>query len=386
MLTPDPWPPLPLNEWQDTYQTLHMWTQLVGKIRMTLSPPLNHWWHATLYVNARGLTTSPIPYENGAFEIQFDFLQHQLEILCCGGTRAVLPLQAEAVAVFYGRVMEALRGLGIEVAVNTKPQEVPNPIPFEQDYQHASYDRDYVQRFFRILVSVEKSLQEFRSGWVGKSSPVQFFWGAMDLSCVRFSGRPAVPPRKGRITGNTHEEVAVGFSPAPASASPHFTPTPRRPRRAWKATPFSPPPPRGTRNWASSFCATKMCAPPPTPQPRYARSSPPCTKRPPNAANGTGPRSNPLEEKTMAKKCTHLDGIHFKNTDKHVCEDCVKLGDDWVHLRLCLSCGHVGCCDSSKNKHATKHFHHAKHPLVRSIEPGESWVWCYVDEDIVAEL
>jgi hypothetical protein len=222
MLTQDPWPPLPLNEWQDTCDTLHMWTQIVGKIRMTLSPPLNHWWHATLYVTARGLTTSPIPYQAGSFEIQFDFVSHELVILTSAGARHALPLRAEAVAAFYQRVMEALRALGIEVSLNTKPQEVPDPVPFEQDYKHSSYDREYVERFFRILVSSERALEEFRCGWVGKSSPVQLFWGAMDLSCVRFSGRPAMPPRKGRITGNTHEEVAVGFWPGAGLGEPAY--------------------------------------------------------------------------------------------------------------------------------------------------------------------
>ena len=222
MLSGDPWPPLPYGEWQDTCTTLHLWLQVAGKIRMTLSPPLNHWWHVTLYVTARGLSTSPIPYGDGVFEIQFDFLEHYLEVGTCGGARAVLPLQRESVASFYGRVMEALRGLGIEVSINTKPQEVPDPIPFEQDYTHASYDREYAQRFFRILVSAEKAMQQFRSSYLGKSSPVQFFWGSMDLSCVRFSGRPAVPPRKGRITGNTHEEVAVGFWPGAGLGAPAF--------------------------------------------------------------------------------------------------------------------------------------------------------------------
>jgi hypothetical protein len=194
----------------------------VGKIRMGLSPPLNHWWHTTLYVNARGLTTSPIPYGDGAFEIQFDFLEHQLKIGTCGGQSAALPLRPEAVAVFYGRVMEALRGLEIDVSINTKPQEVADPIPFEQDYTHSSYDREYARRFFRILLSTEKVLQQFRSGYLGKSSPVQFFWGSMDLSCVRYSGKPAVPPRKGRIAGITHEEVAVGFWPGAGLGAPAF--------------------------------------------------------------------------------------------------------------------------------------------------------------------
>ncbi len=222
MLSGDPWPPLPLDEWQDTCKTLHMWLQVVGKIRMTLSPPLNHWWHVSLYVNARGLSTSPIPYGDGVFEIQFNFLEHQLEVATCGGARLVLPLVPESVAAFYGRVMEALRGLGIEVSINTKPQEIPDPIPFEQDFTHASYNREYAQRFFHVLVSAEKGMQQFRSNYLGKSSPVQFFWGSMDLSCVRYSGRPAVPPRKGRITGNTHEEVAVGFWPGAGLGAPAF--------------------------------------------------------------------------------------------------------------------------------------------------------------------
>jgi hypothetical protein len=199
-----------------------MWVQMVGKIRMSLSPPLHHWWHVTLYVNARGLTTSPIPYGDGAFEIQFDFLEHRLEILTSGGARATLPLQPQAVAVFYGGLMEALRILEIDVSINTRPQEVADPIPFEQDYTHRSYDREYARRFFRVLLSTEKVLQQFRCGYVGKSSPVQLFWGAMDLACVRFSGRPAVPPRKGRITGNTHEEVAVGFWPGEGLGAPAF--------------------------------------------------------------------------------------------------------------------------------------------------------------------
>jgi len=222
MLSGDPWPALPLAEWQDTCKTLHMWLQVVGKIRMTLSTPLNHWWHVTLYVNARGLTTSPIPYGHGAFEIQFDFLKHHLEIATCGGARVVLPLQPETVAAFYARLMEALRSLEIDVSINTKPQEIPDPIPFEQDFTHRSYDQDYAQRFFRILLSTDRVLQQFRSSYLGKSSPVQFFWGSMDLSCVRYSGRLAMPPRKGHITGITHEEVAVGFWPGAGLGAPAF--------------------------------------------------------------------------------------------------------------------------------------------------------------------
>lgn len=213
---PDPsyWPALPLNEWQDTYDTLHMWTQIVGKIRLTLTPKLNHWWNSTLYVNSRGLTTSPIPYGAGVFEIQFDFIEHQLEIVTSDNERESFPLAPEAVAVFYQRLMATLRSMGIDVEINTKPQEVPNPIPFEQDYQHASYDRDYAHRHWRILLSNDIVMNEFRARFIGKCSPVHFFWGTFDLAHARFSGRPA-PPRKGVITGEaySHEEISVGFWP-----------------------------------------------------------------------------------------------------------------------------------------------------------------------------
>ena len=210
----DRWPPLALEEWQDTYRTLHMWLQVVGKIRMTLSPPLNHWWHVTLYPNARGLTTSPIPYPSGDFEIRLDFLDHQLVIDRCDGERRVLPLGPESVAAFYGRLMEALRSLGIEVTINTKPQEVADPVPFEHDHRPGAYDRDAVQRLGRILLSTAEVMQEFRGWFVGKSSPPHFFWGSFDLACTRFSGRRA-PPRKGVITGPaySHEVISAGFWP-----------------------------------------------------------------------------------------------------------------------------------------------------------------------------
>lgn len=210
----DPWPPLPLDEWEDTYRTLHMWLQVVGKIRMTLSPPLNHWWHVTLYVNTRGLTTSPIPWATGAFEIQFDFLDHQLVIDTCDGARLLLPLEPEPVAAFYGKLMEALRSLGITVSINTKPQEVASPVPFDEDLRPGAYDRDAVQRLGRILLSTAEVLQEFRGRFIGKSSPVHFFWGSFDLACTRFSGRPA-PPRKGVITAPaySHEVISAGFWP-----------------------------------------------------------------------------------------------------------------------------------------------------------------------------
>jgi len=210
----EPWPPLPLNEWQDTYRTLHMWTQIVGKIRMVLSPPLNHWWHVTLYVNVRGLTTGPVPYSRGIFEIQFDFLTHSLNISTSEGGSASRPLRAECVAAFYRGIFETMASLGISVQIDLKPQEVPDPVPFDRDTVNCSYDPVYAQRFWRILVSSATVLERFRSHFIGKCSPVHFFWGSFDLACSRFSGRPA-SPRKGVISGPaySHEVSSAGFWP-----------------------------------------------------------------------------------------------------------------------------------------------------------------------------
>jgi len=214
MAESESWPPLPLHEWQDTYRTLHMWTQIVGKIRMTLSPPLNQWWHVTLYVNSRGLTTRPVPYPPGLFEIQFDFLQHQLTVRSSEGAKVSRPLRAESVAAFYEGLFATLRSLGISVDIDRKPQEVADPVPFDRDTANGSYDPEYARRFWRILVSSSKVFERFRAKFTGKCSPVHFFWGSFDLACTRFSGRVA-PPRKGVISGPaySHEVSSAGFWP-----------------------------------------------------------------------------------------------------------------------------------------------------------------------------
>lgn len=210
------WPPLPLADWQDTYATLHMWTQIVGKVRLALSPRVNHFWEVTLYVSARGLTTSPIPYEGGIFEIEFDFLEHRLVIRTNSGSSKAIPLEPMAVADFYRAFMEALQAAGIHVKIWTMPQEVPNPIAFDKDFTHASYDRDAVNRFWQILISVDTVFKEFRARFIGKDSPVHFFWGSFDLAVTRFSGRRA-PAREGAdpITREaySHEVISAGFWP-----------------------------------------------------------------------------------------------------------------------------------------------------------------------------
>lgn len=241
------WPSLPLKEWQETKDTLHMWTQVVGKIRLVNTPKTNHWWNVPLYVTARGLTTSAIPYKARTFEIDFDFIDHNLLIDTSDGATKTIALRPRSVAEFYRELMDTLRSLNIETKIYTTPVEVPDPIPFEEDTTHASYDAEYANRFWRILVQSDRVLKEFRSRFIGKSSPVHFFWGSFDLAVTRFSGRRA-PERAGAdvITREaySHEASSCGFWPgsgeikAPAFYSymapepPNFAHEAVRPRQA----------------------------------------------------------------------------------------------------------------------------------------------------------
>lgn len=211
-----PWPLLPLKAWQDTYVTLHMWTQIVGKIRLALSPTINHWWHVPLYVTSRGLTTSPIPLGSQSFEIIFDFIDHNLLVQTSGGATKALALIPRSVADFYQELMAILRSLAIEVQIHGKPDEVPNPIPFAEDHEHAAYDADAVNRFWQILVQTDLVFKAFRGRFLGKCSPVHFYWGSFDLAVTRFSGRPAPErPAADPITREaySHEVISHGFWP-----------------------------------------------------------------------------------------------------------------------------------------------------------------------------
>jgi len=210
------WPELKFSEWQDTYATLHMWTQVVGKIRLERTPLVNHWWNVPLYVTARGLTTSAMPFRERYFEIGFDFIDHQLLIECSDGSTTALALRPQSVADFYAEVMSALRGLGMEIKIWTMPVEIPNPIRFEEDKIHASYDAEYANRFWRVLVKMDEVLKEFRARFIGKVSPVHFFWGSFDMAVTRFSGKPAPErPDADLITREaySHEVISHGFWP-----------------------------------------------------------------------------------------------------------------------------------------------------------------------------
>jgi len=212
----DAWPPLPVGEWADTYATLHMWTQVVGKIRLALAPRMNHWWQVPLYLTARGLTTSPMPYRDGSVEISFDFIDHTLTIDTSDARRETVALAPQSVSAFYRRVSDALRRLRIDVRIWPMPVEVAAPVRFDQDEQHASYDAEAANRWWRATASADAVLKEFRGRFIGKSSPVHFFWGSFDLAVTRFSGRPA-PPREGAdaITREaySHEVISSGFWP-----------------------------------------------------------------------------------------------------------------------------------------------------------------------------
>ena len=218
------WPDIPLAPWIGTRDTLHMWLQIVGKIRLRQSPPINHSWHSTLYLTPRGLTTSPMPHGGRTFEIQMDFIDHQLVILTSDGRRGGFGLEPMTVASFYRRLMDALVSLDLPVRISARPNEVADAIPFAVDETHRSYDRDAVTRFWRAMVQIDRVFTVFRSRFIGKCSPVHLFWGALDLAVTRFSGRSApehpggIPNLPDAITREaySHEVSSAGFWPGTA--------------------------------------------------------------------------------------------------------------------------------------------------------------------------
>jgi hypothetical protein len=223
------WPPLPYAEWSDTKETLHLWTQVVGKIRMERMPPVNHWWHVTLYVTSRGLSTLPIPDGDRTFDIDFDFVAHRLRITTSDGVKRGFDLRPMSVADFYQTMVDALAGLGMAVKINTRPSEITDPIRFEEDRIHKSYDADAVSRFWHVLVSSCQVMTRFRSQFIGKVSPVHYFWGGMDLAVTRFSGRGA--PEHGPVPllplavvreAYSHEVSSAGFWPGGAGFDAAF--------------------------------------------------------------------------------------------------------------------------------------------------------------------
>ncbi len=215
------WPELSWPDWHATGDTLHRWTQVVGKVRLALAPMLNHWWQVALYVTSRGLTTSPIPYQGMTFDVSFDFIDHALSIETSNGSSETFALQPMSVAAFYSALTTRLRRLGIEVKFWTMPCEIPDAVPFQEDHDHSAYDPVYARRFFRVLLQTHRVFSSFRSQFIGKASPVHFFWGSFDLAVTRFSGRPA-PPHPGVAPhlanwvmreAYSHEVSSCGFWP-----------------------------------------------------------------------------------------------------------------------------------------------------------------------------
>ena len=215
------WPALPYAAWRETATTLQLWTQIVGKVRLMSTPWLNHGWQVPFYVSASGLSTSPIPAGHEILDIEFDFIRHQLVLRTSRGEKRAIPLEPKPVAIFYKQIMDCLNDLGIGVAVNELPNEVPDPVRFSQDRIHANYDADAAHRFWRALIQIDRIFKLFRSGFLGKASPVHFFWGGFDLAVTRFSGRPAplhpggIPGLPDRVTREaySHEVSSAGFWP-----------------------------------------------------------------------------------------------------------------------------------------------------------------------------
>ena len=221
---------LPWREWEPTISTLHMWLQIMGKVRLALAPPLNHWWHVPLYVTARGLTTSAIPYRGSAFQIDADFVEHRLRVTDGTATQFSMALQPQSVAEFYRNFMNGLRSRDIEVSIWPHPVEVADAIPFEEDDRHASYEPRHAEVLWQALVQADRVLEAFKTGFIGKASPVHFFWGGFDLATTRFSGRTA--PRHGGGIPNcadwvmeeaeSHENYCVGLWPLSGAEGPAF--------------------------------------------------------------------------------------------------------------------------------------------------------------------
>jgi Family of unknown function (DUF5996) len=238
------WPTLPLAEWHATLDTLHLWTQIVGKIRLANAPPLNHWWNTTLYVTARGLSTSLTPYRDGrGFEIEFDFSSHLLRISVTDGTERVIALEPRSVAEFYSETMRMLDELGLTTHIWPVPVEIEGAVPFLRDHEHAAYDPEYAYRHWQVVVQLDRVFQEFRGGFIGKASPVHFYWGGFDLAVTRFSGRPA--PRYQRAVPNcgpyvmeeaySHEVSSAGYWAATGSEGAVYS--------------YAYPEPDGFRDW-----------------------------------------------------------------------------------------------------------------------------------------
>lgn len=402
----DQWPSLFAPHWRKTVDTLQRWTQLVGKTRPTLVPPSNHCWSCPVHLSARGLTTGPMPFRGEAIEAEFNFVEHRPRIRRSDGQTRAIRLEPRSVADFYEHYRAALESLEIDVPIHAVPNEVPDAIPFAEDHVHRHYDPDWANAFFRALLRASQVMNGFRAGFIGKVSPVHFFWGGFDLAVTRFSGRRA-PPHPGGVPSlpdyvvqdaYSHEVSSAGFWPG---SEPYLEP-------AFYSYAYPEPPgladeqirPSGAfyhpvlREFLLPYEAVRASRSPSLRVLEFFED----TYRAAaelgrwNRAELESERVDPIttKEQTMDESCDHLEQAAHREQQtvprSQGCEDCLRIGSDWVHLRLCLECGHVGCCDSSPHRHATHHFHATGHPVIRSFEPGEAWGYCYRDRILVESL
>ena len=291
------WPVLPLESWEATYATLHRWMQIVGKIRLALCADVNHWWHATLYVTPRGLTTGPIPYGQRMFQMDFDFLKHELRVTTADDESGSIPLVPRSVADFYHETLATLAALRLPMTIWTTPVEVEDRTPFEEDHKHASYDPEKAQRCWRILLQAYRVLTLFRGRFIGKVSPVHFFWGSFDLAVTRFSGRPAPQhagvPNLARFVAReaySHEVSSCGFWPGAGHGEPAFMHTPTRNRRDLNSIRFNQTKRTTTRLFENSSCRMRPYAWPTCRTMHCWRLPKPRTKPQPLAGTGKGKR------------------------------------------------------------------------------------------------
>ena len=313
-MTATRWPALRVEDWTATRETLHRWTQIVGKIRLAQAPMVNHWWQVTLYVTPRGLTTSSMPAGDRVLEIEFDFCAHQLRITVDGGEHREIALQPKTVAAFYGEVMDALGSLDLDISIWPVPVEIEHAIPFDQDTEQAGYDAAAAQLFWRRLVQVDRVLSVFRARFAGKVSPVHFIWGAMDMAVTRFSGRlaprhPGGAPNCGdwvMVEGYSHELASCGFWPGGGEEGAFYAYAYPEPDgySARRSRPLT----RSTRpTTASSCCPARRSAPRPSPTRPCWRSYRPPTKRPPTPAAGTAASSSTYPSRAPAPAADGAD-------------------------------------------------------------------------------
>ena len=386
----EPWPSIPVVDWQDTRDTLHLYTQVVGKVRLANEPRLNHWWNIPLYVSARGLTMSLMPHPSGpAFQIDFDFLHHRLDITTVTGRRRSLDLGPRPVAEFYADTMSLLDDLGVATEIWPMPVEIPDAIPFPDDQMHATYDAEAVRQFWFALVEIQRVFKLFRTRFVGKSSPVHLFWGPSTWALTRFSGRTA-PPHPGGAPNcgphvmweaYSHEVSSCGYWPGPPGEEGVFYNYAYPEPPGFRDTPITPDAARWEPDLAEFVLPYEFVRTAPDPDAPLLEFLQSTYEAAAAAADWNRPALERPNGEPVADTCTHLDTVRDVTPSSDACEDCLRIGSRWVHLRLCMHCGHVGCCDSSPNRHATAHWHaQPDHPLIRSYEPGEDWWWCYADD------